>query len=65
MDQLDIYPPPAAAHQDCSLCKAHHLTEEDQRRLNDHGVDLAVVEMDDFQAQYLLTILMSAEKKDM
>jgi hypothetical protein len=64
MDQLDIYPPPAAAHQDCSLCKAHHLTEEDQRRLNDHGADLAVVEMDDFQAQYLLTNLMSAEKKD-
>lgn len=44
MDQLDIYPPPIAAHQGCSLCKAHHLTEEDQRRLNDHGVDLAVGE---------------------
>ena len=65
MDQLDIYPPPIAAHQGCSLCKAHHLTEEDQRRLNDHGVDLAVAEMGNFQAQYLLTNLISAEKSDM
>jgi hypothetical protein len=40
-----IYLPPAAAHQDCSLCKSHHLTEKEQREQKIHGVDLNFVEM--------------------
>lgn len=49
-----IYPPPAAAHQDCSLCKSHHLTEKNQRELKVHGVDLNVFEMDDFDCSLSL-----------
>jgi hypothetical protein len=61
---MQIYPPPATAHQDCSACKAHRLTEKDQHELELNGVDLTIVDMDDFTAQRFLSDLMSEEKRD-